>query len=237
MRVEQLNEGMWAMTWLLVDEEGSNAVLIDPVWDEISSYISVLEEQNLTLTHCIATHTHADHITGCFSLREITGCEYVMWSGTPSLGCTILVDEESQIEVGDLQINFHHAPGHTADSMVIECGDLIFTGDFLFTGSGGVGRDDLPSGRTHIHWQALDVLERFDGEVMVCTGHDPPGTEMQTLAWNRENNPVLAFSTFEEYADWQQDTSSGLGSVSKIKVALPANIFAEIPDKVPWLDN
>jgi len=237
MRVEQLNEGMWAMTWLLVDEEGSNAVLIDPVWDEISSYISVLEEQNLTLTHCIATHTHADHITGCFSLREITGCEYVMWSGTPSLGCSILVDEESQIEAGELQFDFHHAPGHTADSMVIECGDFIFTGDFLFTGSGGVGRDDLPSGRTHIHWQALDVLERFDGEVMVCTGHDPPGTEMQTLAWNRENNPVLAFSTFEEYADWQQETTTGLGYVSKIKVALPANIFAEIPDKVPWLDN
>lgn len=237
MRVEQLNEGMWAMTWLLVDEEGSNAVLIDPVWDELSHYLSLLEEQDLTLTHCIATHTHADHITGCFSLCEITGCEYVMWSDTPSLGCTILVDEEDEVEVGELRFKFHYSPGHTGDSMIVECGDFIFTGDFLFTGSGGVGRDDLPSGRTHIHWQALDVLERFDGEVMVCTGHDPPGTEMQSLAWNRENNPVLAFSTFEEYADWQQDTSSGLGSVSKIKVALPANIFAEIPDEVPWLDN
>ena len=66
-------------------------------------------------------------------------------------------------------------PGHTGDSMIIECGDYIFTGDFLFTGDGGVGRDDLPSGRPHHHWQALDVLERFSGEVLVCTGHDPPG--------------------------------------------------------------
>ena len=28
----------------------------------------------------------------------------------------------------------------------------------------------------------------------------------------------------------------GWGAVSKIKVAVPANIFAEIPEHIPWLD-
>ena len=46
--------------------------------------------------------------------------------------------------MGDVEFHYHHAPGHTGDSMIIECGDYIFTGDFLFTGDGGVGRDDLP---------------------------------------------------------------------------------------------
>jgi hypothetical protein len=27
-----------------------------------------------------------------------------------------------------------------------------------------------------------------------------------------------------------------LGSVSKIKTALPANLFAEIPDVIPWME-
>ena len=120
--------------------------------------------------------------------------------------------------------------------MIIECNGYIFTGDFLFTGDGGVGRDDLPSGRTHMHWQALDVLERFSGDVLVCTGHDPPETEMQTLEWNRENNLVLKMETYEEYATWQEDTSAGLGDVSKIKIALPANIFAKIPEEIPWIN-
>ena len=202
----------------------------------MSDYVSVIEERGLTLEYAMATHTHADHITGCFKLAEMFGCEYVMWHDTPSLGVSIYVDEESTISMGDVEFHFHHSPGHTGDSMIIECQGYMFTGDFLFTGNGGVGRDDLPSGRAHLHWQALDVLERFSDDTLVCTGHDPPNTEMQTMGWNRENNPILKMETYEEYARWQETTSAELGYVSKIKTALPANIFAEIPDEIPWLN-
>jgi glyoxylase-like metal-dependent hydrolase (beta-lactamase superfamily II) len=110
------------------------------------------------------------------------------------------------------------------------------TGDFLFTGEGGVGRDDLPSGRMRVHWDSLQVLNRFDGDLLVCTGHDPPGTEMKSLSWNRENNFVLNMTSFEEYQQWQNENNVKLGSVSKIKTAVPANLFGEIPDVIPWLD-
>jgi hypothetical protein len=39
----------------------------------------------------------------------------------------------------------------------------------------------------------------------------------------------------EEFVIWQKNSAEKLGDVSKIKVALPANIFAEIPDEIPWL--
>jgi hypothetical protein len=42
--------------------------------------------------------------------------------------------------------------------------------------------------------------------------------------------------TYEEYSNWQESTSANLGYVSKIKTALPANIFAEIPDEIPWIE-
>ena len=99
MRVEQLNEGMWAMTYLVVCEDTKKATLIDPVWDNLGDYLSLLEEQGLELEYAMATHTHADHITGCFKLVEMTGCEYVMWNDTPSLGVTIYVDEESSVSM------------------------------------------------------------------------------------------------------------------------------------------
>ena len=41
--------------------------------------------------------------------------------------------------------------------------------------------------------------------------------------------------SLEQFTAWQMDSVEKLGSVSKIKVALPANIFAEIPDEIPWL--
>ncbi|GIR08089.1 MAG: hypothetical protein CM15mP18_4180 [Methanobacteriota archaeon] len=100
-------------------------------------------------------------------MRERTGCDYVMWHSTASLGVNRLVGEEDTLAVGAHTVRFHHAPGHTNDSMIVDVAGHIMTGDFLFTGDGGVGRDDLPSGRVDEHWEALSVLSRFPGEAIV----------------------------------------------------------------------
>ena len=236
MRFEQLNEGTWARTYLIVDENSSEAALVDPVYDYLETYIHFIENQGLRLKYAIATHTHADHITACFSLRDRLDCEYVMSDQTASLGVTMHMDDEEKIMVGSIPIQFHFAPGHTNDSMIAHVPGYMMTGDFLFNGDGGVGRDDLPSGRVRVHWDALRVLDRFEGHTVVCSGHDPPGTAMQTLDWNRTNNPVLNMQSFEEFEQWQSTISAGLGAVSKIKTAVPANIFGEVPDRIPWLD-
>lgn len=236
MKVENLNSGIWARTWLVVDKETKQAALVDPVYDHMSDYDKVLNERDLVLRYAIATHTHADHITACFEYAKRDAVDYVMWNDTSSLGVTKYVYDEEKIMLGTTPISFHFAPGHTSDSMIVQVPGNIMTGDFLFTGKGGVGRDDLPSGRYKVHWDALSVLDRFEGSNMVLTGHDPPDCGMQTLEWNRKNNPVLKMQTFEEYKQWQDDVNAGLGAVSKIKVAVPANIFAEIPENIPWLN-
>lgn len=210
--------------------------LIDPVYDYMANYDQILLQRGLTLRYAIATHTHADHITACFEYAKRESVDYVMWNDTSSLGVTKYVYDEEKIMLGKTPISFHFAPGHTSDSMIVQVPGNIMTGDFLFTGKGGVGRDDLPSGRYKVHWDALSVLDRFQGTDMVLTGHDPPECIMQTLDWNRMNNPVLKMETFEEYKKWQDDVNAGLGAVSKIKVAVPANIFAEIPEDIPWLN-
>ena len=94
MRFEQLNEGVWAMTYLIVDEATGEAALVDPVYDFMQQYVDLLEKDGLTLVYVIATHTHADHITACFTLQEQYDCEYVMSTETASLGVTMHVDDE-----------------------------------------------------------------------------------------------------------------------------------------------
>ena len=235
MQMLQLNDSGWAKTYLIYDESSRKSAIIDPVYDYVGNYMDKISDMNLDLEMCIATHTHADHITGCFTIAENTGCDYVMWHSTPSLGVTKYVDENSVLKLGSQEINFYHVPGHTEDSMLIVTSEHVFTGDFLFTGEGGVGRDDLPSGRLKAHWDSLQVMSNLSGDLLVCTGHEAPGVEMQTLSWNNEHNPVLKMTNYEDYVKWQEDTVSQLGHVSKIKVALPANIFAEVPDEIPWL--
>ena len=60
MRVEQLNENMWAMTYLVECDSTKKVALIDPVWDNLSDYLSIIEDRGLTLEYAMATHTHAD---------------------------------------------------------------------------------------------------------------------------------------------------------------------------------
>ena len=233
MQVEDIRPSGWACAYLV--SNGEDAVLIDPVWDHIDHYLELLEQRSLTLIACMATHTHADHITACFSLSKQYDIPYIMWKDTPSLGVTLFVDESTKLNVAGMDFSFHHVPGHTQDSMIIEIDNHIFTGDFFFNGEAGVGRDDLPSGRLEEHWSSLKVLTRFSDDVLVCSGHEPPNTEVQSLGWNRTHNPILSMESPEEFVIWQKNSAEKLGDVSKIKVALPANIFAEIPDKIPWL--
>jgi glyoxylase-like metal-dependent hydrolase (beta-lactamase superfamily II) len=233
MQVEDIRPSGWACAYLV--SNGEDAVLIDPVWDHIDHYLELLEQRSLTLIACMATHTHADHITACFSLSKQYDIPYIMWKDTPSLGVTLFVDESTKLNVAGMDFSFHHVPGHTQDSMIIEIDNHIFTGDFFFNGEAGVGRDDLPSGRLEEHWSSLKVLTRFSDDVLVCSGHEPPNTEVQSLGWNRTHNPILSMESPEEFVIWQKNSAEKLGDVSKIKVALPANIFAEIPDEIPWL--
>ena len=60
MQVEDIRPEGWACTYLVANV--GKAVLIDPVWDYISHYEAVLQNQELELVACMATHTHADHI-------------------------------------------------------------------------------------------------------------------------------------------------------------------------------
>ncbi|MDE0870248.1 MAG: MBL fold metallo-hydrolase [Candidatus Poseidoniaceae archaeon] len=236
MHFEQLNQSGWAKTYLLVDSDTQMAALVDPVYDFMNEYLALIETRNLSLHYAIATHTHADHISACSSLRERTGCEYVMWKDTACLKVSKYLQEGEALMLGSTPLKIHHVPGHTNDHVLIEGPSHLLTGDFLFTGQGGVGRDDLPSGELFSHWESLKKLEQLDGTLLVCTGHEAPGTIMQTLAWNRTNNPVLKMTTFEQFETWQKKVTADLGSVSKIKTALPANLFAEIPDVIPWME-
>ena len=82
MGFKQLNETGWAKTYLIWDEATKDATLIDPVYDFMDAYTSMLKSEGLTLVHAMATHTHADHITACFELQKNMGCSYVMWHST-----------------------------------------------------------------------------------------------------------------------------------------------------------
>ena len=65
-------------TYLIASSKGREALIIDPVLDNINEYISLLNELDLKLVKVIDTHIHADHITGASKLKEQTNCTTIM---------------------------------------------------------------------------------------------------------------------------------------------------------------
>ena len=51
-------------TYLIASAKGREAVIIDPVLENVDNYIQILRELDLKLVKVIDTHIHADHVTG-----------------------------------------------------------------------------------------------------------------------------------------------------------------------------
>ena len=58
-------------TYLISSGEGREALLIDPVIENVSEYINLLKKLDLKLVKVIDTHIHADHVTGASKLLSL----------------------------------------------------------------------------------------------------------------------------------------------------------------------
>ena len=66
-------------TYLIASSKGREALIIDPVLDNVEEYIEdLLKELDLKLVKVIDTHIHADHITGASKLKNQTNCTTIM---------------------------------------------------------------------------------------------------------------------------------------------------------------
>ena len=81
-------------TYLISSGNGREALIIDPVLENVKEYINILKELDLKLVKVIDTHIHADHITGASKLKDITKCTTIMGDHTPAESVEIKVKDD-----------------------------------------------------------------------------------------------------------------------------------------------
>ena len=145
MYVEQLYTGCLAEAAYYVESNGE-AAIIDPM-REIEPYLEMLEKRGARLKYVMETHFHADFVSGHLDLAKKTGAKLIFGpTAQPSYSSYIAEDGE-RFELGDVEIQVLHTPGHTMESSTFLLIDehqknhAAFTGDTLFIGD--VGRPDL----------------------------------------------------------------------------------------------
>ena len=86
-------------TYLVSSGKGREALIIDPVLENVGEYINLLKELDLKLVKVIDTHIHADHVTGASKLKDITKCSTIMGAHTPADAVEIKVKDDEYIEI------------------------------------------------------------------------------------------------------------------------------------------
>jgi glyoxylase-like metal-dependent hydrolase (beta-lactamase superfamily II) len=133
------------------------------------------------------THGHFDHIWSNSALKEHYGIPiYVpkedafmlqndpFGHGTPPSTADIEVEPDATVVIEGTSVTFSHFPGHTPGCSIIEIGDVIFSGDFIFQGS--IGRYDFPFSDADAMRKSIKrFLERKENKT-IYPGHGPSTT-------------------------------------------------------------
>jgi glyoxylase-like metal-dependent hydrolase (beta-lactamase superfamily II) len=187
-------------TYLIASAKGREAVIIDPVLENVDDYIGLLKEFDLKLVKVIDTHIHADHVTGASKLKQATNCTTIMGEHTPADTVEIKVKDDEIINIDNLNIRSMYTPGHTSDSYSFLLDNFLFTGDTLLIN--GTGRTDFQNGSSKDAYNSLfNNLLKLPEETLVYPGHDYNGKCSSTIGNEKKFNPRLQVKNVDEYID------------------------------------
>jgi len=208
-------------TYLIASAKGREAVIIDPVLENVEDYISVLKQLDLKLVKVIDTHIHADHITGASKLKQATNCITIMGEHTPADTVEIKVKDDEIIDIDNLKIKSMYTPGHTSDSYSFLLDNYLFTGDTLLIN--GTGRTDFQNGSSKDAYNSLfNNLLKLPEETLVYPGHDYNGKFSSTIGNEKKFNPRLQVKSVDEYVD----------IMSKLNLAKPKMIETNVSKNI-----
>ncbi|MBM3203285.1 MBL fold metallo-hydrolase [Candidatus Woesearchaeota archaeon] len=177
-------------SYLLGCNRTGRAVLIDPVASEADNYLQSLEQEALTLVYTVETHVHADHITASGFLRQRLGSKSAVHRDAGAPCADLLVTHGVLLQIGDLEFEVRHTPGHTNGCISLVMHDRVFTGDSLFIN--GCGRTDFQQGNAGtLHDSIHQQLFTLPGDTLVYPGHDYQGHTVSTIKQEMAINPRL----------------------------------------------
>lgn len=192
----------------------AKAVAVDVVAGDEQWFIDEAKKAGVSITHVIDTHVHADHYSGGRKLAQMLGAPYCLHEADKGL---VKFDFEplrdgQKLDLGNVQVEVLHTPGHTPDSVCLLVTDLrrggapwfVVTGDTLFVGA--VGRPDLAGQERVMAGQLYDSLQAkllgLPADLEIYPGHQAgsvcgaglSGKPSSTIGFEKRWNPALSMS-------------------------------------------
>lgn len=208
MRVETLVVGDFQTNCYVISDESSEEAVIVDAAEPADVIINYLKRAGLVASIVVVTHAHFDHIAGIPAIQgafpEVRIAASSRAGGMlkrPTMNLSLFMARPTKYPAPDVRLVHGerlkagcgeflvmsldgHAPGSVCLLWEGEPSQ-IFTGDTLF--AGGVGRTDLPGGKTK---DLIEGIQRrimsLPDETIVYPGHGP-----RTTIGEERNNPFL----------------------------------------------
>ncbi len=210
-------------SYLLADEHSRDAVLIDPVLEQLERDVALIRQLDLRLLATLETHVHADHVTAGGALRERLGSRTGV-AEVAGVSCADLrLADGDRVAFGRHHLEVRSTPGHTAGcvSFVTDDQAMVFTGDALLVR--GCGRTDFQGGDAATLYRSVhERLLSLPDATLVYPGHDYKGHTVSTVGEEKRFNPRLGGGRTEEEFVVIMDHLD-LAQPERIAVAVPAN--------------
>ncbi len=217
-------------SYLLGDSDSGEAVLIDPVFEQMRRDQTLIRELGLRLVWTLETHVHADHVTGAWLHRQRLGSGIALSADGGASGADRLLRHGDRVEFGSRHLQVRATPGHTDGclSYVLDDETRVFTGDCLLIR--GCGRTDFQQGSSAGLYRSVHAqLFTLPAHCLVYPGHDYNGMSVSSIDEERRSNPRLGGEVGEvDFAGFMNHL--GLPHPKKMDIAVPANLRCGEPD-------
>jgi glyoxylase-like metal-dependent hydrolase (beta-lactamase superfamily II) len=208
---------MLNFVYAIGDTESREAVLVDPAWDT-PGLLDLLAADDMKLTGVLATHYHPDHIGGSMFGMHVPGIagllEHVAVPihvhAAEAAGVQVVTGVSDadlckhqggdHLQVGQVDIQLLHTPGHTPGSQCFLVDQRLVAGDTLFVQ--GCGRVDLPGGDSEEMYRTMTQrLAQLDDAIILYPGHHYGPAPHASLGAERQSNQALRVRSLQ---DWQR---------------------------------
>jgi glyoxylase-like metal-dependent hydrolase (beta-lactamase superfamily II)/rhodanese-related sulfurtransferase len=211
-------------TYLLADSESGEAVLIDPVFEQMRRDAALIGELGLSLRWTLETHVHADHVTAASILKRRLSSRIALGVKSGAQGADRFLKQGDRVAFGKRYLGVRDTPGHTAGCLTYVLDDerMAFTGDCLLVR--GCGRTDFQGGDAQVMYHAIhQQIFTLPEDCLLYPAHDYRGITVTTVREERRFNPRLGGNLSEgDFAGYMRNL--GLPHPKQIDVAVPANL-------------
>ena len=144
-----------------------------------------------------------------------------------------LFADGERLQLGNLNVEVLHTPGHTPADVAYKIEDAVFVGDTLFMPDYGTARADFPGGDARVLYRSIRNLLALPDETRLFMCHDYKAPGRDHYAWEttvgdqRVNNPHVKDGIGEgEFVAMRQARDAKLSAPLLLMPSIQVNIRA-----------